>query len=100
MLAWSRILNDQEVLIAANTNTSQSVSVDVILESTLSASGDTVGILYSNKSAPTAPASVRTLNQVTVAEVDGTTGSGPLNTVLVRLQPMEAQILRIKPAAS
>ena len=33
--------------------------------------------------------------QVTVAEVDGTTGSGPLNTTRVTLLPMEVQILRI-----
>jgi hypothetical protein len=94
-LAWSRILNDQEVLIVANTNTAQSQSVDVILEITLSKPGDTLRVLYSNKSAPTAPAPVKTLNQVKVAEVDGTTGTGPINTVRVTLQPMEAQILRI-----
>ena len=95
VLAWSRILNDQEVLIVANTNTAQSQSVDVILEITLSKPGDTLRVLYSNKSAPNAPAPVKTLNQVKVAEVDGTTGTGPINTVRVTLQPMEAQILRI-----
>lgn len=95
VLAWSRILNDQEVLIVANTNTTQTQSVYVILEITLSAPGNTLRVLYSNKSAPTAPAPVVTLNQVTVAEVDGTTGAGPLNAVKVTLQPMEVQILRI-----
>ena len=79
----------------ANTSTTQSVSVDVILEITLSAPGKTLRVLYSNKSAPTAPAPVRTLNGVTVSEVDGSTGTGPINTVRVTLQPMEAQILRI-----
>jgi glycosidase len=95
VLAWSRILNDQEVLIVANTNTAQSQSVDVILEITLTKPGDTLRVLYSNKSAPTAPAPVKTLNQVKVTEVDGTTGTGPLNMVRVTLLPMEAQILRI-----
>ena len=95
VLAWSRILNDQEVLIVANTNTAQSQSVDVILEITLSKPGDTLRVLYSNKSAPTAPAPVQTLNQVKVAELDGTTGTGPINTVRVTMQPMESQILRI-----
>lgn len=95
VLAWSRILNDEEVLIVANTNTSQSETVDVILEMTLSKPGAALRILYSNKAAPTAPAAVRTLNNVTVSEVDGTTGYGPLNTVRVTLQPMEAQVLRI-----
>ena len=69
--------------------------MDVILEITLSKPGDTLRVLYSNKSAPTAPAPVKTLNQVKVAEVDGTTGTGPINMVRVTLQPMEAQILRI-----
>lgn len=95
VLAWSRILNDQEVLIVANTNTVQSQSVDVILEINLSQPGDNVRVLYSNKSAPTVPAPVQILNNVSVAEVDGTTGTGPLHTVRVTLQPMEAQILRI-----
>jgi glycosidase len=95
ILAWSRILNDQEVLIVANSGTAQTVSVDVILESTLSAPGDNLRILHSNKSTPTAPAAVRTLTQVTVSEVDGTTGSGPINTARVTVQPMEVQILRI-----
>jgi glycosidase len=95
VLAWSRILNDQEVLVVANTNTAQSQSVDVILEITLSKPGDTLRVLYSNKSAPTAPAPVKTLNQVKVTEVDGSTGTGPLNMVRVTLQSMEAQILRI-----
>jgi glycosidase len=95
ILAWSRILNDQEVVVVANTNTSLSQSVDVILEMVLSTQGDNLRILYSNKNNPTAPAAVKTLNQITVAEVDGTTGYGPLNTTYVTLQPMEVQILRI-----
>jgi glycosidase len=95
VLAWSRILNDQEVLIVANASTTQSLSVDVILEQTLSAPGNTLRVLYSNKAAPAAPAPVRTLTHVTVNEVDGSTGNGPVNTVRVTLQPMESQILRI-----
>ena len=95
VLAWSRILNDQEVLIVANTSTTQSQSVAVILEITLSAPGNTLRVLYSNNPAPSAPAPVTTLNQVKVSEVDGTMGTGPVNTVRVSLQPMEAQILRI-----
>ncbi len=94
VLAWSRILNDQEVVVIANTNTGQGQAVDVILETLLSAPGDQLRILYSNKPAPAAPAAVRLLNQVTVAEVDGTTGYGPLHATRVTLQPMEVQILK------
>jgi glycosidase len=94
ILAWSRILNDQEVLVVANTNTGLAQPVDVILEWVLSAPGDQLRILYSNKNKPTAPGPVRLLNGVTVAEVDGTTGTGPLHTTRVTLQPMEVQILQ------
>jgi len=94
ILAWSRILNDAEVLIVANTSTSENVSVDVILERTLSAPGDQLRIAYSNQQAPTVPQPVRNLQDVTVAEVDGSVGHGPLNTVRVILRPMEIQILR------
>lgn len=94
ILAWSRILNDQEVVIVANTNTTQIQSVDVILEIVLSAPGDQLRILYSNKPNPSAPAPVRRLDEVLVTEIDGTTGYGPLNSTRVTLQAMEAQILQ------
>jgi glycosidase len=96
VLAFSRILNDQEVLTIANFNTTTSQLVWVILDSNLCAPGDTIRVLYSNRPAPTAPNQVVQLGAgtVTVTEVDGSQGSGPLNVVKVTLQPMEVQILR------
>jgi len=94
IMAWSRILNDQEVVIVANTHTIQSESVDVILEKVLSKPGDQLRVLYSNKPNPVAPAPVIKRDLVTVAEINGTTGFGPLNTTRVTLQAMEVQILR------
>jgi glycosidase len=93
ILAWSRILNDEEVLIAINTSPSSIQSVDVILEITLSTAGDQLRVLYSNSPAAAAPGPVRTLTQATVAEPDGSTGYGPLHVTRVSLQPMEVQIL-------
>jgi glycosidase len=93
-LAWSRILNDAEVVLVANTNSAQSVSVDVIVEVSLSAPGDQLRILYSNNPVPTPPTPVRTIQQAAVAEVDGSTGRGPLNATRVTLRPMEFQILQ------
>jgi glycosidase len=93
VLAWSRILNDQEVLIAVNASTTAIQSVDVILEITLSSPGDQLRVLYSNSAAAVAPAPVKALSQVTVAEVDGSSGQGPLNATRVTLQPMEVQVL-------
>jgi len=94
ILAFSRILNDEEVLVVANTNATQNQSVDVIVDFTLNAPNDAFRILYSNQDNPTGPGPVRLLNGVTVQEVDGTTTYGPLYSVRTTLLPMEVQILR------
>jgi glycosidase len=96
VLAFSRILNDQEVLAVANTNTAQTQELDVIVETQLSGDGDQFTVLYSNQPAPVAPQPVRSAAQgsVTVHEVDGSTGRGPLHVVHVTLEPLEVQILR------
>ncbi len=93
VLAFSRILNDEEAIIVANTNSGQSAAVDVIVEGQLSREGDAYRIFYSNKQAPTNPSSVRQTGPVTVHETDGSTGHGPLHVVRVTLQPLEVQIL-------
>src|SRR5207245_1450091 len=59
VLACSRILNDEEAIVVANTNQAQDQSLDVIVESQLSKAGDTYRILYSNKAAPGAPSTVQ-----------------------------------------
>jgi len=96
VVAFSRILNDQEVVVAANTNPMQSQQLDVIVEILLSSEGDTFDVLYSNQAGPAAPQPVRVVSQgaATVQEVDGSTGTGPLHVVRVNLRPMEVQILR------
>jgi glycosidase len=94
VVAWSRILNDQEVVVAANTNPTQAQSVNVVLEILLSSVGDNYRVLYSNKGNATPPGSVASFDNVTVFEVDGSTGHGPLHAMRVTLAPMEVQILR------
>ena len=96
VIAFSRILNDQEVVIVANTNPTQSQQLDVIVEIMLSAEGDAFDVLYSNQARPQPPKPVSTLPQgtVTVHEVDGSIGTGPLHVIQVTLRPMEVQILR------
>jgi len=95
VLAFSRILNDEEVIVVANTSTTDSRALDVIVDSNLSRPGDVYRILYSNKSAPSAPSPVqgKAAGSVTVQEVDGGTGRGPLNSVGVALDAMEVQVL-------
>jgi len=96
VIAFSRILNDQEVVVAANTNPTLPQQLDVILEIQLSSEGDVFQVLYSNQDGPQAPQPVRVAPQgsLTVHEVDGSIGTGPLHVIRVNLQPMEVQILR------
>jgi hypothetical protein len=94
-LAWSRILNDREILVIANTSTTQTVNVYAIVDMSLSKTGDQMTVCYSNKPHPQAPNPVARFGAVTVSEVDGPTGTGPINAVRVTLQAMEIQILRI-----
>jgi hypothetical protein len=78
VLAFSRILNDAEVVVISNTNTdpAQTVSFDVIVDQTLNDAGVDFQVLYSNKSALTPPASVRATGPVVVQEVDGSMAMG------------------------
>ena len=96
VIAFSRILNDQEVVVAANTNPTQPQQLDVILEILLSSEGEPFQVLYSNQAQPQPPQLVRALARgtVTVQEVDGSIGTGPLHVIRVNLRPMEVQILR------
>jgi glycosidase len=96
VIAFSRILNDQEVVVAANTNPMQAQQLDVIVEIMLSSGGDAFDVLYSNQARPQAPQPVRVIPQgaVTVHEVDGSIGTGPLHVIQITLRPMEVQILK------
>jgi glycosidase len=94
-LAFSRILMDQEIVVVANTDTANSITVTVIVDLTLHVVGDVLRVLYSNQDKPVAPTAVRQLasGSVSVAETDGSTGTGPVNCVTVTLGAMEVQIL-------
>ncbi|MCG2624142.1 alpha-amylase family glycosyl hydrolase [Arthrobacter sp. I2-34] len=79
IVSFSRILNDTEIVVAANTNTSEAWTGHVLVDSTLNPAGSTFADLFTNKPAPGAPA------QVAV--------SGGLASVPLRLQPMEIRLL-------
>ncbi|MDB5335602.1 MAG: alpha amylase catalytic region, partial [Planctomycetaceae bacterium] len=93
VLAFSRILNDEETIVVANTSASANQSLDVIVDTELSKPGDQYHLLYSNQATPTVPGAARLTGQVTVHETDGSIGTGPLHVVRVILKPMEVQIL-------
>jgi hypothetical protein len=68
-------------------------TVEVIVDRTLSPDGTALTIAYSNDPAAQTPSPVREITSASVAEVDGSHGTGPLNAVTVELAPMEIQIL-------
>jgi glycosidase len=95
ILAFSRILMDQEVVVAANCSPSDSRAFDVIVDLTLNQPADQYRVRYSNKAAFQGPSPVqdKPAGSVAVQEADGTSGVGPLRSIRVSLAPLEVQIL-------
>ena len=95
VLAFSRVLNDQELLVVANTDTQASWKGEIIIDFSLSPLGSAYNIIFSNKSQPTSPGAIeeKAAGSVMVTEVDGSITQGPLHVVAVNMQPMEIQIL-------
>ena len=95
VLAFSRVLNDQEVLIIVNADTQASWKGEVIIDFSLNPVGSAYTIIFSNKAQPTPPGVVeeKAAGSVTVTEVDGSTTQGPLHMVAVNMQPMEIQVV-------
>ncbi len=95
VLAFSRILNDTEVVIVANSSTVDGWTGEVIVDYEINAKDAAYSILFSNKAKPTVPGPTaeKFAGSVQVTEVDGGITSGPIQVVPVNLQPMEIQIL-------
>lgn len=95
ILAFSRILVDQEVVVAANCSPSDTRTFDVIVDITLNHPGDRFLVRYSNKPDVQDPQPVqdKAAGAVSVQEVNGSTGSGPLRSIRVTLAPLEVQII-------
>ncbi|MDD5598169.1 MAG: alpha-amylase family glycosyl hydrolase [Victivallaceae bacterium] len=80
--AFSRILGDTEILIAANTQTANDWSGNVLIDFALSPDGAAWQILYSNMDNPQAPGTVSTIMNA--------------RALPITLAPMEIQILSRK----
>jgi glycosidase len=93
VVAFSRIVADQEVLIVANTHPAMSQNLHVVVDGSLNEAGNQMTVEYSNLATPTPPEPFRVFERVSVAEADGTHGTGPLMTCRVRLRALEVQIL-------
>jgi glycosidase len=94
ILAFSRILSYQEIVVVANTDTQNTYTVGIIVDETLNEVGTAYQIHYSNKSAFTSPGLVTASSAETATyQVDGTVSFGSVRYITVTLQPMEVQIL-------
>jgi len=94
VIAFSRILNDEEVVVIYNSFNGPLPLLYIIVDATLNPAGSAFQLLYSNNAKPTASQPVQVVaNNVTVAEVDGTTGNGPVSVLPVQLGATEVQVL-------
>jgi glycosidase len=96
VIAFSRILNTQEVLVVANTAEQPQAPLEVIVDANLNASASPFKLLYSNVAVPRPPGTLRSATRGTVAitELDGSVTNGPALVLPVTLQSLEVQILR------
>ncbi|NGZ07942.1 MAG: alpha-amylase [Nitrospira sp. LK70] len=96
VMAFSRILNAQEVLVVANTSEEYTFTGEVIVDAMLNAVADTFRVLYSNLSNPTLPGPLRLAGAgtVSITEPEGGVTNGPARVLSVTVQPLEVQLLR------
>jgi glycosidase len=96
VLAFSRILNDQEVVVVANTDPNQPFSGSVVVDIAINVANPPYTVQYSNlgtAGAVFASVQLHAQGSVTITEVDGTQSVGPVRTLAISLQPNEVQIL-------
>jgi len=82
------------VLVVANTNPNGPWNGYVIVDRDINPSGSTLSALWP-AGAPSLPVSQRT--NVTVAEPNGSTGTGPVSVVTVQLAPMQTLVATSAP---
>jgi glycosidase len=101
VLAFSRILNDQEVVVVANTNTAAPWTGEVIVDLSLNPVGSTYVPVFSNTFlsgtggdvASSGPVVHKSFGSVEIHEVGGAVTRGPARSLPVTLENMEIQIL-------
>ncbi len=90
-MAFSRILNDREVVVVANVNTQGPFEGYVLVDFHLH--GDGARFRVVNDSDALAPAPVETRSGLEIREPDGRRTRAPARMIKVRLRPMEVQFL-------
>jgi len=91
VLAFSRILNDREVLVVANANTQNDFQGHVLVDLFINDNGERFRVL--NDSGASAPDPVETRSDLEIREIDGSVTTGPARMIRASLRPMEVQIL-------
>jgi glycosidase len=79
IISYSRILNDKELLICANTHTSRSSTVYIVVDENLNPAGRPWKVIYSSEN--------------NMSPSTATVVSGRIHAVKLMLEPMEAKIL-------
>ncbi|MGH7453187.1 MAG: alpha-amylase family glycosyl hydrolase, partial [bacterium] len=99
VLAFSRILSDQEVIVVANTNAQSKWQGEALVDFAINPGGSIYHVLFSNKSSPAAPEPVseKAMGSVEIREVNGAVTHGPTRVLRLKLQPMEIQVLEKLP---
>jgi glycosidase len=91
VLAFSRILNNREVLVVANASTTSGFQGQVIIDFFVNNDGEQYRVL-NDSGAPT-PGPVETQSGLQIQEIDGGVSTGPARTMGVSVPPMSVQIL-------
>ena len=92
VVAFSRILGRQEVVVIANSSTRSSFSGHVIVDNALHTAPSNLSLMFTNMAgASTCP--VSTSGPAQIQESDGSMSSGPARIVSVSLAPMQVMIL-------
>ncbi|EFL49638.1 alpha amylase catalytic region [Solidesulfovibrio fructosivorans JJ]] len=93
VLAFSRILNDREVLVVGNTSTTTLWSGEVLVDYALNAPVDGAWkALYSNRDDPAAMSCELTEKAPGACAIDGRVSGGAVRAVRVALAPMELAV--------
>ncbi len=93
VLAFSRVLNDEEVLVVANTSTVADFVGFVIVDARLSAPGSQLDVLFSNREPCAQPGPACLTGAAEIHEASGAFSSGPACVVPVKVRPMQILML-------
>lgn len=103
VLAFARVLSDQEVLVVANTNPDAGWDGDALVDFALNQPGTPCELLFSNRDGASRgpdPVAERSGSGLIIHEPDGSISNGPVRVVPVHLGPMEIQFLSRQPLAN